>query len=173
MPFILQVDVGGEPGANAYIDVPFFKDYHGTRGNTYGTPTDEAIQAAIVRATDYVDGRFAYVGIRCFNQTQLTQWPRVDAIDADSQVISGVPVEVKNATAEMALRALTLQQLVADPTVEETGAPVVEKTVKVGPVETVVKYGAEGQFQLPHYPLADMMLRRRGLVRSARSLRRV
>jgi hypothetical protein len=51
-------------GANAYIDIPYFKSYHNSRGNVFGTPSDTALQNAIVKATDYLDQKYRYKGIK-------------------------------------------------------------------------------------------------------------
>ncbi len=52
-------------GANAYIDVDFFETYHNSRGNVYGpiSPVD-AVQQAIVKATDYLDQKYRFKGVK-------------------------------------------------------------------------------------------------------------
>jgi hypothetical protein len=52
-------------GANAYIDVVEFTKYHLARGNAVpvGASTG-SIQAAIVQATDYLDQRYRYTGVK-------------------------------------------------------------------------------------------------------------
>ncbi len=51
-------------GANAYIDVAYFTKYHASRGNSTGNPSNAAAQAAIVQATDYIDAKYRFVGIK-------------------------------------------------------------------------------------------------------------
>ena len=52
-------------GANAYIDVAFFTKYHNSRGNAVPVGvTTPMIQSAIVQATDYIDAKYRFVGIK-------------------------------------------------------------------------------------------------------------
>lgn len=52
-------------GANAYISPTFMKTYHASRGNALPvTATNTTIQAAIVQATDYIDAKYQFVGIK-------------------------------------------------------------------------------------------------------------
>jgi hypothetical protein len=51
-------------GANAYIDTLFYKSYHQSRGNNVGTPTAAQMQGAIVKATDYLDQRYRFGGVK-------------------------------------------------------------------------------------------------------------
>lgn len=52
-------------GANAYIDVSFFTKYHNSRGNAVPAgATIPMIQSAIVQATDYIDAKYRFVGIK-------------------------------------------------------------------------------------------------------------
>lgn len=54
--------------ANAYIDVAFFNLHHNSRGNGTGNAATTAIQAAIVKATDYLDQKYRYSGIKLLQQ---------------------------------------------------------------------------------------------------------
>lgn len=51
-------------GANAYIDAAFFNSYHASRGNSTGNPSSAALQGAIVKASDYLDQRYRYAGVK-------------------------------------------------------------------------------------------------------------
>jgi hypothetical protein len=51
-------------GANAYIDATFYKNYHQSRGNNIGTPVAAVLQGAIVKATDYLDQKYRFAGIK-------------------------------------------------------------------------------------------------------------
>lgn len=171
MAFNLQTDGGGVEGANAYVSVAEFKTYHDDRGQSYGTATDVAIQNAIVQATSYLDSRFRFVGEKLLGRGQTTQWPRSSAYDADRDLINGIPVEVKQACCEYALRALTTR-LNPDPARDATGALITMKKEVVGPIEETIQYQDSPTFRLPRYPTADMILTRAGLVRAAGELRR-
>ena len=170
MAFIVQAADGSTvAGANAYITVAFFRAYHEDRGNALPTspvPTDPDIEKAIIRATDYLDGRFRFVGRRVYGRDQSTEWPRANAYDIDFRWVNGVPQEVMEATADYALRALSAA-LNPDPTREESGGIVVSKTEQVGPIMESTTYAAGSYASLPKYPAVDLKLRRAGLIRSS------
>jgi hypothetical protein len=70
-------------GANAYIDTTFLKTYHSSRGNAVAG-TAPALQAAIVQATDYIDQKYRFSGVKLLqtygtsrmsaNSTFLESW---------------------------------------------------------------------------------------------------
>lgn len=172
MAFNVQNDAGTVTNANAYITVAEFKTYHDDRGNSYGdpVPADSVIERAIVRATDYVDTRFNYIGE--LPPRYATAWPRISAIDPTGYLISGVPPAVKEACAEYALRALD-GSLFPDPERDTSGRLLDSKTEKVGPIESSVTYSAaSGSVENPIYPVADLKLTRAGLVNTRRQLSR-
>jgi hypothetical protein len=51
-------------GANAYIDVTYFEKYMDSRGIPYANSPIEPIQQAIVKATDYLDQRYRFKGVK-------------------------------------------------------------------------------------------------------------
>lgn len=166
MAFIVQTDSGTVSNANSYITVDEFKNYHKDRGNEITVGTGD-IQKAIVKATDYLDTRFRYVGER-LNRPQATEWPRLNAFDIDETLINGIPIEVKEATAEYGLQALN-GDLYITPTQEATGQTLrrEENQVTVDGVKRAKEFfrGANTGFHLPKVPVADQKLRARGLIR--------
>jgi hypothetical protein len=63
-------------GANAYIDVAFMLSYHASRGNSFPVSPIDGIEQAIVKATDYLDQKFSFGGIKLlqsFGSNFLTQ----------------------------------------------------------------------------------------------------
>ena len=96
-------------GAESYISVEDASAYHAARGNAAwaALTTDALREAALRRATDYMRQayRSRWQGYKV-NEDQALDWPRYDvevegyAVDSDI-----VPTEVKNACAELALRA--------------------------------------------------------------------
>lgn len=169
MAFTVQDDNGSVAGANAYIDVAFLDAYHLDRGNTVtGTTTEK--EQAIVRATDYMDHRFRWVGERQ-SIDQRTGWPRIGAEDRDDDHRSGIPEEVKEACAEYALISLSAT-LNPTPTRDDTGRSMQSKSEKVGPISESVSFVSGGSFSMPKYPVADNKLRGAGLVVSGRIMRR-
>lgn len=169
MAFTVQNNQGSVAEANSYITVTEFKDYHKDRGNTYSAGT-KAIEQALVKATDYIDQRFRFIGEKP-NQSQTTSWPRIDAEDRDDNLRTGIPLEIKEATAEYALVALTAD-LNPAPTRDDTGALVEGRVDVVGPIREERRYASAAAFSLPKYPQADHKLISTGLVVSGRVLRR-
>lgn len=167
---IVQNDGGTAAGANAYIDTDWFKAYHDARGNAYAG-TDTELEQAIIRATDYLDQRFTFVGKRRLGRDQTTEWPRTSAWDRDRRYINDVPEEVKEATAEYALRALT-ETLNPDPDRDPSGRTVHSKSEQVGPISESVTFTYGGAYTMPAYPAADRKLVKAGLVTPGGTVRR-
>lgn len=159
MAFTVE-DGTGLPDANAYITLEYFEEYHLDRGNSHATYTDDQVRSAIIRATDYIDRRYraAFVGLRQLN-TQLLEWPRVSAFYRDGRWASGVPIEVRMATAEYALRGLA-ETLAPDPEYSDSNALVTGKLEQAGPVKEETQYGGDGAvISFRKYPLADSLLK--------------
>lgn len=171
MAFTVQDDTGDIAGANAYVSVAYFDAYHTERGNAYtGSPSSTEKEQAIVLATDYLDIRFNYVGLKRVS-TQTTEWPRYSARDRDGRLVSGLPEVVKEAICEYALRALTAT-LVADPSRDASGNSIVSESVKADVVESRVQYSSGQGFVMPSYPLADKKLLKSGLIVSGGNILR-
>lgn len=162
MALTVQNDSGTVSGANSYITRAFFQSYHDARANDYSAYDEAAQDAAIVRATDYLDQRFNFIGER-LNIDQETQWPRLNGYDRDDNYVDGIPLEVKKATAEYALIAAA-QALNPTPERDATGRKVQSKSEMVGPISESVSYTQGAVFELPKYPAADRILIVRGLV---------
>lgn len=166
MSLIVQDDTGSVVGANAYIDVDYFKNYHDDRGQDYSAAdSDQKLEQAIIRATDYLDNRFNFVGKRYQGRSQSTEWPRSNARDRDGYYVRGIPPEVKEACAEYALRAIGAD-LSPDPVRDDTGALIASKSEAVGPLSESVTYVSGASFAMPNYPVADQKLLRAGLTRT-------
>lgn len=97
------------------------ESYHADRGNTAWTGSDIVKQAALVRASAYIDGRYRlrwpsgrwvsqFPGVKAGGRAQQLEWPRSGAIDYEYQPIPAdtVPDEVERATYEAALRELVV-----------------------------------------------------------------
>jgi len=106
---LIVEDGSGKSDSESYISVADASNYHTVRGNTAwaALTTDALREAALRRATDYMRQayRSRWQGYKV-NEDQALDWPRYDvevegyAVDSDI-----VPTEVKNACAELALRA--------------------------------------------------------------------
>lgn len=154
----VQDDNGSVEGALSYVDATYFRAYHLDRGNNVSTYTDAQVESALVKATDYMDGRWSFIGQRSL-PSQRTQWPRFDASDSDDQVRTGIPIEVKEAQCEYALVALT-SRLDPNPTRDASGRGIKSKATTVGPISKEIVYDDSIPFSAPKYPVADQKLRR-------------
>lgn len=166
MAFTVQDDQGLVSEANAYADLDYVREYHADRGRDLSAPgtADAALQAAIIKATDYVDKRYIFLGERR-QRDQTTEWPRRDAYDRSGYLIEGIPRAVKQAVAELAQRALSTS-LMSDPTRDDTGRTVLATSSGVGPLKESVEYAAGGAYTFPEYPEVDRLLVSAGIIRS-------
>lgn len=162
MAFTVQDDFGTVDGANSYISVDDFRSYHADRGRDLSSYPTALVEQAIIRATDYVDGRFRYVGERR-TEDQRTAWPRTNAVDVDGDTRTGLPAEVVEACAEYAYAALS-SDLDPTPTRDTSGRAVQSYRKKVGPLEKGVTYADGARYEHPRYPVADRKLLKTGLV---------
>jgi len=175
MAFTVQNDSGSIADANAYIDVAFFTAYHTDRNVASVADgdfdADPDIQGAIVKASDYLDSRYNYIGSRRV-RTQPMEWPRWDAIDKDDYTVNGIPQEIKEACAELALAELNSPGVLF-PSVSQdaSGQGVKRLKQKLDVLETEVEYfgdSAAASQKQPQFYTADWRLRRSGLLISSR-----
>ena len=117
---LVPEDGSGLETANGYISQSFADTYHTDRYNTvWADYESDQKDAAIIRASDYVDKRFGrkFRGSR-ESRAQGLEWPRLSAFDNDGYAYSGddaVPRNLQKAVAEYALRAAKLGVLAPDP----------------------------------------------------------
>lgn len=139
--------------------------YATAQGRTL-TGTDAAQDAALRRATVFIDTGFRFAGQK-FKRDQALSWPRADAYtDEDFPIRSDVvPAAVVNACCELALAALA-----GDFDADTDGARITRE--KIGELETEYA-GAKGTVK--RFPVAERLLgqvggkRRTGTVRLVRS----
>jgi len=170
MAFTVQNNQGVVDNANAYVDSAYVVTYHADRGLDLSGVNTGDLEAAIVRATDYLDQRFTFVGTPIYSD-QTTSWPRSGAKDSNGWLVSGIPLAVKQATAEYANIALS-KDLSPAPERDPSGQVVAARSEKTGPIEESIRYASAGVFTMPKYPKADRILTVRGLVASNRQVRR-
>lgn len=156
MTLILE-DGTGVADAQSYIDVAFADAYFAARGVAAWTGADAVKEQAIIRAMDYVETRWRWLGAQQFPETQALAWPRLYLYD-DGTAVEGIPVKLQRAVAEYALRALS-GALIADPTTDASGQVVTSKRSKVGPIEEETAFLAGSQQLIKPYPAADMLVR--------------
>lgn len=151
-------DGSGLDTANSYLDLADADQYHSNAGNDYwGTLSDDTKQKGLVRASAYIDKRFApkFRGSRR-RRTQALAWPRLGAYDNDGFYIDTVPIQIVRAVAEYGMRAAYYNVLAPDvprpvPNQDMTVSPALSTadvitgqirttTKKVGPIETSKTY---------------------------------
>lgn len=105
----LIVETGtGSTEANAFWDVASVDAYHVTRGNSQWTGDNALKEAAIIRASAFLTVSYQWQGYKLKGRPQALAWPRYGAVDREGWAVSPdeVPIEIKYATAEVALREL-------------------------------------------------------------------
>ncbi len=153
-------DGTGLSNSNTYADVAFADAYFSDRNNTTWSAASETLkQAALIRATDYLDGTFCFIGTRKTSEQSL-EWPRDNAVDSLGNDFAAVPTNLKRACAEYALRELSIR-LSPDPVYDERGLQVRRTLDIVGSLESEVEYLNTVQSPITNrkYPSADKWLR--------------
>lgn len=142
-------DGTGMIDAEAYVSVADADARHSALGNTAWTGTEAVKEAAIRRATQFMEQRYRsnWRGTK-LTREQALSWPRYGAVvDGWCLVSNEVPDTIANACADLALKALA-----------EDLNPDLERAVireKVGPLET--EYSAFGS-QSKRYTAATQAL---------------
>jgi hypothetical protein len=184
MAFVVE-DGTGVANANAYCTVAFATGYFRDRGINAWLDIDDNLtyQQAIIRATDYIELRFAdrFIGERKADDQSLS-WPRISGAPIMVPVMpyagmtygvgyaayspeqmsfpaDVVPLTLQKACAEYALRALTTT-LASDPTMDPTGMTIKSTSEKLGPIEEKIEYvGQTTPALFKPYPAADGLLK--------------
>lgn len=152
-------DGSGLDDADAYAAIATLSTYHAkyTAGTDWADATSTAQELAIVQATQALDAWFGgtWRGRRKV-ETQALDWPRSGARDDDGYLVDAdsLPVALVNATAVLALKALTATLV---PDVTEPSA-ITSESKSVGPISKSVTY-AGAKALAPHYSLAMSLLR--------------
>lgn len=136
MALIIE-DGSGKENAQAYVTPADVLAY----ANLYGLGNGHVQDGEIMRATQFLEGNFyaRWVGIKKTEKQSLS-WPRAYATRQDGWIVSEsvVPVEVKNASCALAIRAKTTQNLIPDVTRSDNA---IEE--QIGPIR--VKYAPNAQ----------------------------
>lgn len=165
MSFTLEDGTGTVVGANSYVSLAEFVAYWTDRGYDYSGFTTPAIQRALIKATQYIDlenGRY-FRGCP-LEEDQPLAFPRQNAYinrNGACILVEGLPIELKIATYEYAKRVLESDSgdLQPDPLdFDESGAIVIKKFEKIGPIETDTTYLAGSASETRSYPAADKWL---------------
>lgn len=152
MAFTVE-DGTGLPDANAYASVEFADAYFSERGVTAWTGDDAKKQTAIILATDYIE-------------TLPERWggeptkPGEQALKFPRDKWAGVPVGVKRACCQYALRSLSAK-LLPDPTVDPSGQAITKITKKADVLEKSIEFADPHTSKVQtfrKYPEADSLL---------------
>jgi hypothetical protein len=150
----------GLSNSNSYASYAAALAYWADRGFV-PTQTQPQVEQALIRATDFLDQRFRFLGYRLLT-TQALEWPRYGVYDRDGCLLLDpalLPIQLVYATIELAQRAIAAD-LSPDPLVN-VGGNVVGNRVKVGPIETELTFdGASVSASFaPVYPEVNALLR--------------
>lgn len=129
---LIVEDGTGVTGADAYISLIDADALHLSRNGAAWSGTDQEKEAAIRRATAFVD-TLRFFGKPVGGRSQSLAWPREEAFDADGFAIdkAELPEEVKTATGILAFAELATPGLLS-PEVSRSG---LFKRQKVGQIE--------------------------------------
>lgn len=97
-------------GTESYVSVAN-ADTYWTNGNnsTWSAATAADKEKALRFATEYIDGSYEgrWIGEHPGAASQVLAWPRNGAVDSEGRSVTGIPQRVADATARLALDALT------------------------------------------------------------------
>lgn len=105
MAFVVE-DGTGLSTATSYVTVEEADEYFTDRGNeTWLAYTDANKEIYLIKATDFIDANYTFVGTRG-SATQALEWPREDATDSNNNDIEDdeIPIVLKKAVYEAAMR---------------------------------------------------------------------
>jgi hypothetical protein len=103
MAFVVENGTGS-PDANSYVSTAEADSFHADRGNASWTGSDTVKQAALIKATDYLEQTYGmrWMGVP-LNDVQALGWPRTTQ--------DGIPRALKQAACILALEAITGTEL--------------------------------------------------------------
>lgn len=159
MTLVVEAGMGANPAANCYISTASADAYFADRGITAWTGATAVKEAAIIRATDYLEWAYTWKGVR-LSELQPLQWPRTFyPNDVVNRLINLniVPPVVVNANAELALLALSGTLMP-----ETVGQKLMSESVSVGgAISRSRSFAGGGGFSNQRrFPFVDRMLGR-------------
>ncbi len=157
MAFIAE-DGTGLADANSLCSVSDADTYFADRSNTAWAGTDATKEAALIRATDYIEMLFSekFKG-EAFSDTQALCWPRWFGAMPKTPIF---PQDIKRAVCEYAVISLT-SSLIPDITIDDGGLPVLVTKKSVAGITK--EYKAIGDTsttpnRIRSYPSADFLI---------------
>lgn len=115
----------GIENADSYVSLGYADDYFSARGvSSWAELDEEAKEQALVRATDYVDNMFQWLGQK-LTAAQSLRFPRKNLVDYEGAEVSGIPAALKQSVCDAAVLAADGTELFQ--TAEANGAVVSER----------------------------------------------
>ena len=149
----MSVDAAlGGASSDSYVSNADVDAYWLARNNSaWGAASSDEHDAALREATQYLDGKYDWVGY-IKSTDQSLNWPRSDAYDDQGRNVSDIiPTKVEQACSELALQALS--GTLVDPSSDRGGKT---KREKVGDIE--VEYFSNASSQKT-YSFVNMLLK--------------
>ena len=132
---LIVEDGTGLPDADSYVAVSEFETYAENYNIDISSYSDESIEAAARKATQYIDRTYEgrWPGTKVNGRDQALSWPRENAYDQTGELIADdeVPDEVIEATLECWAKELTTPNTLT-PVVSTNSGQVIRETV--GPI---------------------------------------
>ena len=156
---LIVEDGTGKTDANSYLSVADADSYHAdhSASSTWAAADQAAKEKALRLATQYLDARCngRWRGLQK-TQGQALAWPRYSAVDDEGFAYDcdTLPQRLKDATAELALRVVGGDTLLAD---QSKAARLASSSVSVGPITKSVSY-VGGLDPAKKYPLIEALM---------------
>lgn len=153
--------------ATTYSSLKKANEYHATRGNPkeWETASDALKLEAMLASSEYLDSKYLFVG-RPETTTQVRQWPRSSAYDRYSRRIEGVPPQIEDSVAILALEYVNGKRFFGTIDAGTTTGEVEMERVRVGSIEVSTGFtsGTGGGSTFDRFPAVDALLGAAGLI---------
>lgn len=153
---LIVEDGTGLTASESYVSVAGATTYHSNFGNDAWTNLDPTTQEIYLRKAtrdlDLIFGR-SYLSTS-LTKTQVLLWPRTSFVNSDGFTVTGIPAQLANATAELALLNATVD--VVGPT-DGTGN-LKMNIQKVGDLETRQEFFAPTASMAPKMRRINLMM---------------
>lgn len=95
-------------GTDSYTSLVDADEYWSEHYNSadWDAASDSDKEKALRTATQYIDKHYSWIGYHPGSLSQKLAWPRLNAVDKQGRTITGIPDEVKDATAYLAQEEL-------------------------------------------------------------------
>lgn len=164
-PLVVEDGVGTSSGSEvSYCDADFVAVYLQNQGGNaaWNAATETQRETALKQATFWIDQTYGdrFVGYK-YSNSQPLEFPRTLAYDRYGNDITGIPLALKRATAELARRYLEdATQFLAD---TAAGSNVVADSITVGPISINKTYGG-GKDTAKKFVVVDRLFKVAGLI---------